>query len=43
MVDEVKSFKDFSLASGMLLATADAANSIQTCPNLPKIFQRQLA
>jgi hypothetical protein len=37
MVDELESFKDFSLALSMLLATINAANFAQTCPQLPKI------
>jgi hypothetical protein len=34
-------FKDFSLASGMLSTTVNAANSAQICPKLPKFAQRQ--
>jgi hypothetical protein len=35
-VHELECFLDFSLASGMLSATAHAANSAQNCQNLPK-------
>jgi hypothetical protein len=41
MVHELERFKDFSLALGMLSATAYAANSAQNCQNLPKFAQRQ--
>jgi hypothetical protein len=34
-------FEDFSLASGMLSATINAANSAQNCQNLSKSTQRQ--
>jgi hypothetical protein len=36
MVQELWGFKDFSLASGRLSATVNAANSAQNCQNLPK-------
>jgi hypothetical protein len=36
VVHELERFKDFSLGSGMLSATAYAANSAQNCPKLPK-------
>jgi hypothetical protein len=36
MVYELKDFKGFSLALGMLSATACSANSVQICPKLPK-------
>jgi hypothetical protein len=41
MVHELEHFKDFSLASGMLSATAYATNSAQNCQNLPKSAQRR--
>jgi hypothetical protein len=43
MVDELKGFKDFNLALGMLLATTNAADFAQIYPKLPKFGQRQLA
>jgi hypothetical protein len=36
MVQKLWGFKDFSLASGKLSATINAANSAQNYPNLPK-------
>jgi hypothetical protein len=41
MVHELERFKDFSLATGMLSATAYAANSAQNCQKLPKSAQRR--
>jgi hypothetical protein len=39
-VNELKGFKDFNLALGMLLATLNAADSAQNCQNLPNSTQR---
>jgi hypothetical protein len=35
-VEKLWGFEDFSPSSGMLSATANAANSAQICPKLPK-------
>jgi hypothetical protein len=40
-IDELKGFKDFGLALGMLLATVNAANFAQIYQNLPKSIQRR--
>jgi hypothetical protein len=37
MVQKLWGFKDFSLASGRLSGTINAANPAQNCPKLPKI------
>jgi hypothetical protein len=36
MVHELEHFKEFSLSSGMLSATVNAANSAPNCPKLPQ-------
>jgi hypothetical protein len=41
MVHELERFKDFRLSLGMLLATANAENSAQNCPKLPKFAKRR--